>query len=64
MTFKFDLAELMSVFARLSVPYSFEEVNSNIFHVKIWHGQKIWIARFVKKDAFSDFEFSNWIEVK
>lgn len=62
MDFKFSLEELMSVFNHLGIPYTFEEVNSDIFHVKVWHGMKIWILRFKKN--YDCFEFTNWIEVK
>ena len=61
MELKFTDYDFIALLGRLSVANSVEKVNDNIVHIKFWHNEKIFRARFVKDDN-CDYMFTNFLE--
>lgn len=61
MDIKLRLSDLQDLLSKLSVPYSIEQINKNLFHIHIWHNGSKFRLRF-SRDEFEDiYSFSGWI---
>lgn len=60
MDIKMNETNFSDLLGRLSIPYTIENINDSIKHIKMWHNGKMFRMRFVYNDGC--YIFTNFLE--
>ena len=54
--------QIKKLFGELSIPYTVDFINDDIFHIILWHGSKKFEMRFVRQGVGDSFYLTGFLE--